>query len=154
PINPANFAALNDQQQEESKLDVCALAIQSIGLTPGLFIHGAVDDLRTGSDEIKALAQAGVKVPNHRVTVGMNGNGGGMSADIIGLWAALGVMCNLTPDESTIEATKQVQISAKAIAEMLLILFRVRSALGPTPSVASGVGGELSLADAAGGGLS
>lgn len=133
------------------------MAVKAFGLLKGG--GGAVDDLQTGSAEINALATAGVNAPNHRVIVDLNANGGGVSADIIAMWAALGLACNLTPDESTIEATKQVQISAKVVSLALKLLLAGGEA-GPAPSSASGiggatgVGGELSLAEATGGELS
>jgi hypothetical protein len=131
-LDPKSYSSLTGPVKIEVKLDWCAMAIQSAGWTPAFFIRGAIDDLRPGSAEIGALRAAGVTVPNHRVSVEMSAIGGGATAPVIGLWAALGLLCNLTPDASTVEATIQLRLSKDAIKTVL----GVRSALGEADSAA------------------
>ena len=118
-LDPKSYSSLTGPVKIEVKLDWCAMAIRSAGWTPAFFIRGAIDDLRPGSAEIGALRAAGVTVPNHRVSVEMSAIGGGATAPVIGLWAALGLLCNLTPDASTVKTTIQLRLSKDAIKTVL-----------------------------------
>lgn len=99
-----------------AKLESCALIVQSAGLTPGFFIRGAMDDLVAGSPAILRILNQGIVVPSHHIIGVTTPPDVGISLVMEALWLPLGYFCNLTPDETTGEATKFNNAVTEALA--------------------------------------
>jgi pimeloyl-ACP methyl ester carboxylesterase len=107
----------------KAKIESCAFMIKSIGLTPFVFLHGAMDDLVAGSDAVNRIANAGISVPSHHI-VGTTASSGlttplAVSVDMNVLWGTLGYFCNLTPDSTTTEATILAQVGGEALTLLI-----------------------------------
>ena len=123
-LNVADQGPLTPPVKAEVSVEGCALLVQAIGVTPKFLIRGALDDLKSGSDELLQIAAAGIQVPTHHVVGQTVGPGLGAGPLVTGLWAALGQFCDLTPDETTVEATQLVKLgveAAKALVPFLKI---------------------------------
>jgi hypothetical protein len=118
-----------DPELKKAKADfLCALVVNASNLAPGISINrGAVDDLQTAlvrngqPTELGKMMQAGILVPTHAVTdvtiPAQSSNpldAFGVHGDVRKLWEALGWGCNLTPEQSTQDATKAFQAAASA----------------------------------------
>lgn len=105
---------LTPELKLKAKLEGCALMIQTAGLTPRFFTHGAVDQLRTGSPELQQLAQVGIRVPSHHIAADLAVPELAVGLELETLWALLGYICKLTPDPETLEATNLSNVGFKA----------------------------------------
>ena len=94
----------------------CVVALQLVGrIMPTLDLYsGAVDDLRTNSPAIQLLQAAGILIPSHYIIGQINNSnlaahilndGSAKPSDIFLMWTALGMLCNWTPDPTTVEST-------------------------------------------------
>jgi PKD repeat protein len=102
------------------KVDWCAAAVRGLGLTPGFYLHGALDDLVPGSSELAALGDP--VVPTHRIALETTTStliSIAPSTSVNAFWIGLGLMCGITPDADTVEWTKNIQ-NAKEIIQTLL----------------------------------
>ncbi|MEO5657163.1 MAG: hypothetical protein ABIO65_12695, partial [Nitrospiria bacterium] len=119
------------------KIDWCSAVLNTIGSTPLLNIRsGGVDDLQTrltnpdGSPtEIARLIAGGFRVPTHLVVTETTALSLtlGFSAEVSGMWVALGLFCNLTPTADTVENTKLLRIGAEAVKTLVPIFKAARA---------------------------
>jgi len=54
-------------------------------------------------------------VPTHHIVTTTTQNDLGFSTEVTALWSGLGLFCNLTPDATTLEKTRLLQIGAEAV---------------------------------------
>jgi pimeloyl-ACP methyl ester carboxylesterase len=107
------------------KTNMCASVLQLMGHLPKFNLYnGAVDDLQTGLTQpdgspsaIAQLIAGGIQVPTHSVVTTMTTPdlAAKMTGEVGLLWIALGLLCNLTPDAQTVEATTLLQVGAEAV---------------------------------------
>lgn len=112
--------------------DVCALAIQGMDLTLRFNLTGAVDDLQTTSAEIERLRAGGIWVPSHHI-VGTTTDQTDLGVDFspVGgalllspteaMWTTLGLLCNWTPDQNTVETTTLLKVSKEALTSVIAL---------------------------------
>jgi PKD repeat protein len=113
------------QAKEFFKLNTCASVLQKVGRLPKFNLyHGAIDDLQTtltrpdGSPSaIAQLIAGGIQAPTHSLVTTMTTPAlAAKSTGEVGLlWGALGLLCNLTPDATTVETTTLLQLGAEAV---------------------------------------
>ncbi len=84
---------------------------------------GAVDDLRPDSQRMAILAAAGTQVPTHYIVGQMDTANLGATTLVSGLWSGLAVLCYWTPDQNTVERTKQVAYTPGALWQVARVLF-------------------------------
>ncbi|MGE5245125.1 MAG: PKD domain-containing protein [Betaproteobacteria bacterium] len=122
PLNPPDdfLTSSPPAVKVKVKVDWCATAVRAIGLTPAFYLKGALDDLQPGSSELTPLLDP--VVPNHRIALETNTLTTlsiSPSLSINGMWAALGLLCGITPDASTVEWTQNLN-NAKEIISTLV----------------------------------
>lgn len=129
------FAISQAWWQKESvslndRIDVqwCTWALRDVTQFGGPYMavldirSGALDDLRPESQRMAILKDAGILMPSHMIAGEANTIALGKSTQVSGLWFGLGLLCNWTPDESTVERTKLLAKSPSNIWKLVKVL--------------------------------
>jgi pimeloyl-ACP methyl ester carboxylesterase len=113
------------QAKEFYKSNTCASVLQTVGRVSKFNLYnGGVDDLQTkltrpdGSPSAVAqLIAGGIQAPTHSIVTTMTEPklAARATGEVGLLWAALGLVCNLTPDATTVETTTLLQLGAEAV---------------------------------------
>jgi pimeloyl-ACP methyl ester carboxylesterase len=119
PLREGFRGGLTGTLQQKLKPDFCAITVKVLGLHEEFLLRGAVDDLRLGSPALPdptALFASFARPPGLHFLADANtsnlfgvhtsSNEWGLTNPVVQMWALLGQLCNLTPDESTAETTQ------------------------------------------------